>query len=279
MSRCPAVAGSFYENSAAGLQSQVASLLKPDATARTAIGLIAPHAGFEYSGSVAGLVYSGVRVPETAVILGPNHTGLGHAAAVGLGGPWEIPTGPVDVDTDLAQALLAACPDLEADDTAHAEDHAIEVQLPFLRHRNPGVRIVPVCFRTMSFADCETVGRRLAEVVADRLDRTLLVASSDMNHHEPKRVAARKDRMALDRIAALDPRGLYSVVIEHHVTMCGFVPAVVMLVAALALGARGAEVVAYANSGDADGDESSVVGYAGVVVTREKPRRTLRSVD
>lgn len=277
MARKPAVAGTFYESSRKTLRQTMNSLLCPDAQTRFSdvLGLIAPHAAYVYSGGVAGQVYSRVEVPDRVIILAPNHTGLGLPAAVGLDSPWVTPLGDVEVDVRFGRRLIRACRDLAEDELAHLEEHAIEVHLPFIHSANPSAKIVPICLRTMSFELCQQIGEALVSVLEKDRVSTLMVASSDMNHHEPQKVASRKDRMALDRVQAMDAKGLYHVVIDHHVSMCGFVPAVVMLLAAKALGARHAEITAYATSGDVNGDYSSVVGYAGVVVSAQRePRRT-----
>ncbi len=280
MARAPAVAGTFYEASGSALRRTVESLLaNPDGRVPdAAIGLMVPHAGYMFSGAIAGRTWSRVVPPDVAFVLAPNHTGLGHPAAIGTDGPWRLPVGDVAVDVHLAKRLARACPDLALDDLAHASEHAVEVQLPFLFALNPEVRIVPVCLRTMSYAACERIGKALAMVSAEVPGRVLLVASSDMNHYEPRRVAERKDRMALDRMKDLDPQGLYQAVVDHHVSMCGFVPAVAMLIAARERGAKYAEVVAYGTSAEVNGDESSVVGYAGVLVSAQRPRHVTRSL-
>jgi AmmeMemoRadiSam system protein B len=280
MERAPAVAGTFYEAEPSALLGQVDGFLEVaggNGRPLAASAVIAPHAGYAFCGAVLGQVYARVSVPDRVLILAPNHTGLGEAAAVSPAG-FRTPLGTVPLDVGLAEALVASGR-LAWDELAHAEEHSVEVHLPFLLRRNPAVRLTAVCLRTMSFAMCEEIGRIVADAVAAADSPVLLVASSDMNHHEPQRVASRKDRMALERIVEMDARGLYSGVVEHHVSMCGVVPTVVALVAARALGARHASVVAYANSGDVDGDYSSVVGYAGVLMQRERPRMSLRSFD
>lgn len=280
MERAPAVAGSFYEADASALRGQVDGFLDAvggNGPPQAVSAVIAPHAGYAFCGPVLGQVYARTVIPDRVLILAPNHTGLGHAAAVSPT-DFRTPLGTVPLDALLARALVASGP-LAWDELAHAEEHAVEVHLPFLLRRNPAVRMTAVCLRTMSFAMCEEVGRIVAEAVSAADSPVLVIASSDMNHHEPQRVASRKDRMALERIVDMDARGLYSGVVEHHVSMCGVVPAVVALVAARRLGARHAAVVAYANSGDVDGDYSSVVGYAGVLMLRERPRLVLRSFE
>ena len=271
LEREPAVAGRFYPADPAVLAEDVAALLaehpggRPTAEPpRPALGLLAPHAGYPYSGAVAGATYARVAVPERVVVLCPNHTGMGVRVAAWPGGAWLTPLGRVPVDAGLTAALLEgglAAPDRDA----HLLEHAAEVQLPFLQLRRPDVAIAAVCLGPLSYARCEEFGHAVAR--AARRSGALVVASSDMSHYVPAAEARRKDGLALERVLALDPRGLHEVVRREDITMCGYVPATVMLVAALDLGAREAELVRYANSGDVTGDEDSVVGYAGVVVT------------
>ena len=270
MDREPAVAGRFYPGESEALATEVAELLaeRPGGRAtaeppRSVIGLLAPHAGYVYSGRVAGATYARVDVPERAVILCPNHTGLGAAVALWPEGAWKTPLGHVAVDTELTGAL-AACGLVKLDREAHRHEHALEVQLPFLQLRRPEVTIAALCLAHLSFAECQELGRAVAKAASRR--PTLIVASSDMSHYIPVRQARDKDQRALDRLLHLDPKGLYEVVRREGITMCGFIPATVMLVAALDLGAREAELVRYGSSADAGGDEDRVVGYAGAVV-------------
>lgn len=265
MIRKPAVAGQFYPGNPTRLQEVVASALGPD-PGEPAVGVVSPHAGYVYSGAVAGCTFGAVQVPDTVILLGPNHTGLGTEAGVWARGGWATPLGTVPVAEDLAEALLAACPILQEDTLAHVHEHSLEVQLPFLQVKNPGVRIVPISFMLRSYGDIAEVGRAVAGVVESWPDPVLLVASSDMSHYEPEDVARSKDRMAIDCVLALDPRGLLDTTKRHGITMCGVVPTAVMLVAARELGAGGAKLVRYATSGDVSGDRRQVVGYAGIVV-------------
>jgi hypothetical protein len=269
--REPAVAGRFYPGDPEVLASEVASLLaeRPDGRAtpgapRPAYGLLVPHAGYIYSGPVAGATYARADVPDHVIVLCPNHTGVGKRVAAWPGGAWATPLGRVPVDEAMTKELLEsglASPDREA----HRYEHSLEVQLPFLQLRNPEVSMAAVCLGTLPFDACQELGGELARIA--RRHRALVVASSDMSHYLPADVARAKDHVALERVLALDPRGLHDVVSRTGISMCGFVPATVMLVAALALGAREAELVRYATSGDATGDQRSVVGYAGVVIS------------
>jgi AmmeMemoRadiSam system protein B len=225
--------------------------------------MIAPHAGYMYSGQVAGATYARVDVPGRVIVLCPNHTGMGKRVAAWPDGAWATPLGRVLVNEALTRELIEtglAAPDREA----HRHEHSLEVQLPFLQLRNPEVSIAAVCLGPLSFDRCQELGAQLARIA--RRHQALVVASSDMSHHLPAAEARAKDQLALDRVLALDPRGLHEVVSREHISMCGSVPATVMLVAAVEMGAREAELVRYATSGDATGDDRSVVGYAGVMV-------------
>lgn len=264
MIRRPAVAGTFYDVDPQRLQSVVKGFLLPG-NPRKVLGVIAPHAGYLYSGAVAGAVYSRVEPPSCCIILSPNHTGLGTDVSVMAEGEWTTPLGAMTIDVELASSLLAKGRPFREDDAAHRNEHSIEVQLPFLQML--GVKsFVPVTLMGVSYGDCTVMGKRLAEVVQGSDRSVLVIASSDMTHYESRESAEEKDSYALERIEELDPAGLYEVVQQKKITMCGFIPATIMLIAAKALGATRAEVVRYATSGDVTGDYSRVVGYAGVIV-------------
>jgi len=264
--RHPAVAGRFYPRDRETLLDNVQSYLSPGATALPALGCVAPHAGYIYSGPVAGAVYAQVDVPQRCIVLCPNHTGRGQPLAIMSTGAWETPLGPVPIDSDLADTLKQQLPLLTEDSDAHRSEHAIEVQLPFLQSRRPHFTFVPIALGTGQFEILEQLGEGVAEVVRAQDERILIVASSDMNHYESERITRVKDHKAIERMLVLDARGLFDVVMEEDISMCGFGPAVVMLTAAKRLGARSAELVKYATSGDVSGDREMVVGYAGVVV-------------
>jgi MEMO1 family protein len=265
--RLPAVAGRFYPGDARKLAAEVAGYLGAAGEGEPCLGVMAPHAGYLYSGACAGAVYARVRVPARVIVLSPNHTGRGVRGAVWPGGPWQIPGGAVDVDDELRLALLAASPLLSLDRRAHEAEHSLEVQLPFLRARRADLRIAAITLGGLSRGDCLALGKAVAAVVRGH-DDVLLCASSDMSHYVPAKVAAERDQLALDRMVALDPAGLYDVVDRNDISMCGFIPATIMLAAAVELGATRAEVVRYTNSGETSGDFDAVVGYAGVLVTR-----------
>ena len=266
MIRHPAVAGRFYPRDRDTLLDEVQSYLSPPETAVPAFGCVAPHAGYIYSGMVAGAVYAKVEVPRRSMVLCPNHTGRGQPLAIMSTGAWETPLGSVPIDSDLADILKQQFPLLTEDAEAHRSEHAIEVQLPFLQARRPNFTFVPIALGTGQFEILEKLGEAVAEVVRAQDEPVLIVASSDMNHYESDRITRVKDHKAIDRMLALDPRGLFDVVTNEDISMCGFGPAVVMLTAAKGLGATSAELVKYATSGDVSGDREMVVGYAGVLV-------------
>ena len=265
--RQPAVAGLFYDARPEKLERHVRRLLPEAVDAAAAIGAIVPHAGYVYSGPVAGAVYARLRIPATVVILCPNHTGRGAAAALDPSEGWETPLGEVPLAGRLAERLLELAPSLERDSEAHRREHSLEVQLPFLRLLRPDVELVPVCLGEPSLPLCEEVGTALATLVSGESEHPLLIASSDMNHYESREVGHGKDDLALARIEAMDPEGLFHTVLAKSISMCGFLPATALLFAARALRASRAEVVARRDSGDETGDDSTVVGYAGVVIT------------
>lgn len=273
--RPPAVAGRFYPDRADQLlrdvQKYASSLAVSAAHPRVkAIGCVAPHAGYMYSGAVAGAVYSSLEIPKRCIILCPNHTGKGRPLAVMASTTWQTPLGEIAADTDAAALLLQRFPALAEDSAAHRSEHAIEVQLPFLQAVQPELRIVPIAIGTRDPESLLGLGQALADVVAaleeNGEEKILIIASSDMNHYESDVITRVKDQKAIDRVLALDARGLWQVVTDEHISMCGFGPATVMLTAAKLLGATQARLIKYATSGEVSGDYQSVVGYAGIIV-------------
>jgi hypothetical protein len=269
--RHPAVAGRFYPRDPDDLRTELKEYLSQSISTAAgrvkAIGCIAPHAGYMYSGHVAGAVFARVEIPQLCVVMCPNHTGMGRALAVMSKGAWETPLGDVPIDAQFAAALKQRFPALQDDVAAHLAEHAAEVELPFLQLVQPALRFVPIALGTGQFETLEQLGVALADVIAQHNDPVLIIASSDMNHYESDVVTRGKDHRAIERILTLDPHGLFEVVTQQDISMCGFGPAVAMLTAARQLGAKSAELVKYATSGDVSGDREMVVGYAGVVVS------------
>jgi AmmeMemoRadiSam system protein B len=270
MIRPPAVAGLFYSASAPALEDEVARYLDSSVQPKPVIAAVSPHAGLMYSGPVAGSVYSRIALPETVILVGPNHTGIGPAVSVYPEGAWQMPGGAVSVDRDLVQDMLAHCPHAEADTSAHQREHCLEVQLPFLQSRRRPIRIVPLVLGVRDPALCRIIGESLAAIVARHRnatgERPLLLASTDMNHYESDAVTREKDRHAITAIEHLDPEGLDAAVTSRHISMCGIAPTLAVLHAARSLGATGATLVRYATSGDRSGDRTRVVGYAGLII-------------
>ena len=268
--RYPAVAGQFYPARAEALTRNLDSYLAPESSNETlfagAIGCVVPHAGYMYSGHVAGAVYRRLPLHTSYIILGPNHFGRGQPLATMRAGVWVTPLGPVPLDSALAHAVSNACPALVEDAEAHATEHSLEVQVPFLQRRSPKLAILPIAVGVGDYGTLQVLGHAVSEGVKQAPHPTLIVASSDLNHYEPDRLTRVKDRKAVDRILELDPPGLYETVMRERISMCGFGPVVAMLVAARDLGAHRAELVKYATSADAGGPADAVVGYAGIVV-------------
>jgi MEMO1 family protein len=268
MVRPPAVAGRFYPAQPAELTKQVQSFCGGFIahSRRKALACVVPHAGYRYSGHVAGAVYAQLDLPRNFLLLGPRHFPRGEAQAILSEGSWQTPLGTAEINTPLAIELKKACPALVEDDVAHRDEHALEVQLPFLQVLAGNFLFVPIALGTRDWAALESLGEAIATVLARRGEPVLIVASSDMNHYESDEITRRKDRKALDRIETLDPRGLLDVTRREGITMCGVGPAVSMLTAALKLGAKRVDLIRYATSGDVSGDYDEVVGYAGAIV-------------
>jgi len=272
--RRPAVAGRFYSANAQRLRAEVETFTTPSASPGqasaeskiAALGCIAPHAGYVYSGAVAGALYRRLELPRRCVILCPNHTGQGEPLAIMSEGAWHTPLGDAPIDAELAAELTAATPFLTEDQEAHRYEHALEVQLPFLQVLRPDFRFAPIAVGTSNFESLSALGEAIADVLSALTEPALVIASSDMNHYESDGVTRVKDRRAIDQVLALDPRGLYETVRQGQISMCGYCPATVMLTAARKLGATQAELIRYATSGDVSGDRDMVVGYAGIAV-------------
>ena len=266
MNRQPVVAGQFYPASASQLRTMIEKMVDEKAEREDVIGLVSPHAGYVYSGPVAGAVISRVKFKDTFIILGPNHTGRGEPLSIMTEGKWQTPLGDVEIDTELAQHLLSITRHLQKDEAAQQFEHSIEVQLPFLQYFKPDIKIVPI---TLSFASLDAykeIGEEIARAIIDTGREAVLMASSDMTHYEPHDTAAKKDRRAINAILHLDEDELFRQVEEHHITMCGVAPVASLIVAAREMGATSAELVRYQTSGDTSGDYSAVVGYAGIII-------------
>lgn len=265
--RRPAVAGQFYPGTRRELEQFLASAMAFSGDRERALAVLSPHAGYVYSGRTAGAVFSRAVVPDTVVILGPNHHGFGERYALAGHDAWATPLGNIPVDRDFSRLILGKSRHLKADAAAFAAEHSLEVQVPFVQYANPKASIVAIALggppRDPALRE---IGEALAAAVTESGRPVLIVASTDMSHYEARAVAERKDRAALAAVAALDERLLVERIEEQDITMCGFGPVVVALVAAKLLGAKKGALVQYATSGDVTGDDE-VVGYAGMVIS------------
>jgi MEMO1 family protein len=267
MLRLPAVAGRFYPSHPAELTALIHKYVvtdpsKPPMPVRACL---VPHAGYVYSGHVAGAVLARIALPRRIIILGVRHYPRGEPAAILSSGAWRTPLGDARIDETLAEALKKACPLLREDSVAHGEEHSLEVQLPFLQELAAKFTFVPVALGTVRFEQLAEVGAGVARVLGDSGEDVLLLTTSDLNHYEDDATTRIKDGQAIKQLLAMEPRGLYDTCRNEAISMCGLGPAVAMLTALNALGAKKSELVKYATSADASGDRSTVVGYAGII--------------
>lgn len=265
------MAGRFYPAKPEKLKHDLEEYMGPGAEGADkvadALGCVVPHAGYMYSGRVAGAVYRKLPTRSSYVILCPNHTGRGAPLAIMSSGAWRTPLGEAAIDSTLAASVRNACHLVMEDAAAHADEHSLEVQLPFLQHAQRNFSFVPIAIGVGGYTVLESLGHGLAQAARLTKEPLLIIASSDMNHYEPDSITRVKDRKAIDRILALDAQGLYDVIRREDISMCGYGPTIAMLTAAKELGATKAELVKYATSADAGGDRSAVVGYAGIIVS------------
>ncbi len=282
MIRKPAVAGLFYEGSTESLRKQLEWCFLhelgpgkiPEVNTkgpRRIVGIVAPHAGYMYSGPVAANAYYALALdgaPEVFVIMGPNHQGVGSPIATCESEVWETPLGNVRVDLDLAREIVRESGIVDMDDEAHAFEHSIEVQLPFLQFvfENTSFKIVPISMLLQDLESSKILGKALAKVLRNR--NAVIIASTDFTHYEPHDVAKEKDMKAIECILRIDPELLFKTVRAHNISMCGVGPVATMLVASKLLGASVAQLLKYATSGDITGDKSQVVGYGSLAILK-----------
>ncbi len=270
MIRTPVVAGQFYPSSPKTLEREVGGYLAKADRKEDAIGVISPHAGYIYSGPVAGKVLGGIKTKPAYVIIGPNHTGMGAPFSMDTEEAWQTPLGEVRIDSGLAEEILKRTTHIEKDRDAHSCEHSIEVQLPFLQvaHAGKDFVFVPIIVSHARLGVYKEIGRGIASAISESGKRgsVTLIASSDMTHYEGHDTAKEKDSIAIRSILNLNEDELDRVVREFDISMCGYAPTCIMLACAKMLGAKTARLVEYRTSGDVTGDYTSVVGYAGMVV-------------
>ncbi len=269
MLRLPAVAGQFYPANPQELNHLIRKFTSAESTPEKvpARACLVPHAGYIYSGSVAGAVFSRIVLPRKILVVGVRHSPPGADLAILSEGAWRTPLGDARVDEELAQRVKKCCPGLQEDSVAHSREHSLEVQIPFLQALDPGFAFVPVAVGTLRFAELRELGMGLARVLRESQEEILIVTSSDMNHYEDEEATRFKDEKAIEKMKALDAEGLYKVCREGRISMCGLGPAVAMLTAVKEIGAVRGELVCYATSGEVSGDYDAVVGYAGMIFT------------
>jgi AmmeMemoRadiSam system protein B len=275
--RHPAVAGSWYAGTPNSLRNQIEELfthrLGPGSLPQTVkegprnlVGLVVPHAGYMASGPVAAHAYHRLAKdgkPDVIVIFGPNHTGRGSALSIMNEGFWRTPLGDVEIDTETADRILQASRIVDVDDKAHAYEHSIELQLPFLQYLyGSEFKFVPVCFMMQDLESSREVGKAVAEALRGK--NGLVIASSDMTHYEPQERAEKKDKMAIDAALAMDETQYYHTVEAYGISTCGYGPVIAAITASKELDAKKAQLLCYKTSGDVIGDRSAVVGYASI---------------
>lgn len=269
MIRQPAVAGQFYPGSEDSLRKQIEAFIDKEADKSEAKAVILPHAGYIYSGAVAGKTISQVIIRDTCIILGPNHTGLGKDFSIMTEGSWLTPLGKVEIDRELAQAILSDSRFLQEDTQAHRYEHSLEVEIPFLQYLKKSCKIVPIVASVADLDTLRAVGQEIATAIKKlaRENDCLIIASSDMTHYESEEQAKAKDQEAIDAILKLDEEMLLKKIKTLDISMCGFAPVIIMLSCIKELGAKTAQLVKYQTSGDVTKDYSSVVGYAGIILS------------
>jgi AmmeMemoRadiSam system protein B len=275
--RPPAFAGSWYADTPERLRSQIeesfTNRLGPGSLPtivengpRNLVGLVCPHAGYMYSGSVAACSYYQLAKdgkPDVVVIFSPNHTGRGSALAVMREGMWRTPLGDVEIDTETADKILRGSQIVDVDDVAHVYEHSIELQLPFIQYLyGSDFKFVPVTFLMQDLKSSREVGKATAEALSGK--NGLVIASTDMSHYEPQARAEKKDKMALEAAVKMDEEQYYSIIESHGVSSCGYGPTIAAITASKELGAKEAKLLCYRTSGDVTGDYYRVVGYASI---------------
>lgn len=268
MIRKPVVAGQFYPADPSVLKKLILSFdvkktIKPQKT----IACILPHAGYIYSGKVAVSTLKAIEPADTYIILSPNHTGYGAGCSIVKHGGWSTPFEIVNIDTEVADQLLKHSKYLEEDEQAHAYEHSIEVELPLIQTiLNPDFSFVPITLATGGDLVYKDIAASIADCVKNNKKKIVIIASSDMTHYEPQKDAVKKDEEAIKAILELNEKLLLEKIERFGITMCGYIPAVITIMASKMLGARQAKLIEYQTSADTTGDFSSVVGYAGLVI-------------
>ena len=264
MLRLPAVSGAFYPAEPHALASLIHKYISPDTSKekRNVRACLVPHAGYVYSGAVAGAVFARISLPKRIIVLGVRHFPYGEDAAMLSRGAWRTPLGDAPIDCDLAAKVSQSCDLLLEDPVAHESEHSLEVQIPFLQVLDPGFTFVPIALGSLDYNALVEVGKALGRILAQEAD-VLLLTTTDLNHYENQSTTIRKDNLAVEKILQLDAAGLYEICHREKISMCGLGPTVAMLIALRHIGAEHAELVGHTTSADYSHDTRKVVGYAG----------------
>ena len=279
--RKPAVAGSFYAGDPKSLNMQIENcflhkigpgeipLVNPKRK-NNIIGLVSPHAGYMYSGPVAANGFYKIALdgkPNTIIVLGPNHQGFGENVSIMVEGSWKTPLGELEIDTDIAENILKNSKIIKNDKKAHQYEHSIEVQLPFIQYIfGRDIKFVPICMTRQDINTDIEIAQSICSSVVDK--NILIIASSDLTHYEPQEYAESVDKQAINAILEFNPKKLYDMIYHQNLTMCGPGPITVMLIVCETLGAKKAELLKYATSGDVSGRYDQVVGYASIIIRK-----------
>ncbi len=270
MLRSPCVAGRFYPGNTSELEAMLKGYLEggSPATVERAVAAIVPHAGYIYSGAVAGAVFSSIEVPDDIVLIGPNHTGCGAKVSMMDKGTWEMPFGEMEINIGLAAALIKESALFTPDTEAHISEHSLEVELPFIHYRNADASFVPITVMRADYRECAALGAAIARGIKAYGKEVLIVVSSDMNHYESDSTTREKDNRAIEPLLALNAAELLKRTGDEGISMCGVLPTAIAIEAAKGLGATKTRLVKYATSGEVSGDFDQVVGYAGIIIQK-----------
>lgn len=279
--RYPVVAGSWYAGTPNYLRKQIEGLFRhklgpgsipsiAKVGLRTLVGLVVPHAGYMASGPIAAHAYHHLAIdgkPDVIVIFGPNHTGYGSPLAIMNEGCWRTPLGEVEIDTKVANKILDFSEIIDVDEKAHDHEHSIELQLPFLQYLyGSEFKFVPVSFMIQDLQSSREVGK--ATALALKNENALVIASSDMTHYEPQKIAENKDKIAIDSVLKMDEEEYYHIIESYRISSCGYGPTIALITATKDLGSQKSKLLSYKTSGDVLGDRSAVVGYASIAFSK-----------
>ncbi|ABR54603.1 protein of unknown function DUF52 [Methanococcus vannielii SB] len=237
------------------------------------IGVISPHAGYVYSGPIAAHSYKEISKKVsgniTAVIIGPNHSGMGSVVST-MEGIWKTPLGNLEIDNEFSERLWKECDIIDLDETAHLKEHSIEVQLPFLKHLEllniAKFKFVPISMSLQDYDTAVGVGYMVAKVAKELNRKIIIIASSDFSHYEPEEIASKKDAIIIKDILKMEEEEIFTDVVTNNVTMCGYGPIIAMIKAMKVLGAKESKLLSYSTSGDVTKDYSEVVGYGALII-------------